>query len=57
MKTDLRGKKVLIVGTGISGIGAAEVLCRVGACPVLYDENEKLIKTADLRYGNGFVAG
>ncbi len=44
MKTDLRGKKVLIVGTGISGIGAAEVLCRVGACPVLYDENEKLIK-------------
>lgn len=35
---ELKGKKVLIVGAGISGIGAAEVLSRVGACPILYDE-------------------
>ena len=38
IEMDLKGKKVLIVGAGISGIGAAEVLCRVGAEPVLYDE-------------------
>lgn len=41
---ELQGKKVLVVGTGISGIGAAEVLSRVGACPVLYDENDKITK-------------
>lgn len=41
---ELQGKKVLVVGSGISGVGAAEVLSRVGACPILYDENEKLIK-------------
>lgn len=35
---ELKGKNVLVVGAGISGIGAAEVLCRVGACPILYDE-------------------
>lgn len=41
---DLQGKKILVVGTGISGIGAAEVLYKTGACPVLYDENEKIAK-------------
>ena len=41
---DLANKKVLVVGTGISGIGAAEVLSVSGACPILYDENEKLEK-------------
>ncbi|MBO5207950.1 MAG: UDP-N-acetylmuramoyl-L-alanine--D-glutamate ligase [Lachnospiraceae bacterium] len=41
---ELQGKKVLVVGSGISGVGATEVLSRVGACPILYDENEKLIK-------------
>lgn len=44
IKMELQGKKILVVGTGISGIGAAEVLCRVGACPVLYDENDKVVK-------------
>lgn len=39
---DLQDKKVLVVGSGISGIGATEALRKVGACPVLYDENEKL---------------
>lgn len=35
---ELKGKKILVVGAGISGIGAVEVLRKVGACPVLYDE-------------------
>ncbi len=41
---DLRDKKVLVVGSGISGIGAVEALCHVGAYPILYDANEKLKK-------------
>ncbi|MGN0377346.1 MAG: UDP-N-acetylmuramoyl-L-alanine--D-glutamate ligase [Suilimivivens sp.] len=39
---DLRNKGVLVVGTGISGIGAAKLLKKVGAHPVLFDSNEKL---------------
>ncbi len=39
---DLRGKKVLVVGSGISGIGAVKVLQHVGVEPVLYDANDKL---------------
>lgn len=37
----LWNKKVLVIGTGISGIGAAKLLFEAGAIPVLYDENEK----------------
>lgn len=37
-ETELKGKKILVVGAGISGIGAVEVLHKVGACPILYDE-------------------
>lgn len=39
---DLSGKKVIVVGTGISGIGAVKLLCEVGAAVVLYDGNDKL---------------
>lgn len=39
---DLQGKKVLVVGSGISGIGAVEALNRVGAEAILFDSNEKL---------------
>ena len=39
---DLQNKKVLVVGTGISGIGAYELLKQVGANPVLFDGNENL---------------
>lgn len=39
---NLQNKKVLVVGTGISGMGAARLLKKVGACPVLFDGNEKL---------------
>ena len=39
---ELSGKKVTVVGTGISGIGAVGLLNAVGAEVVLYDGNEKL---------------
>ena len=39
---DLLGKKVLVAGCGKSGLGAAGLLQKAGAVPVLFDENEKL---------------
>lgn len=39
---ELKGKKVLVFGTGISGIGATELLEQVQASVVLYDGNDKL---------------
>ena len=36
---NLENKKVLIFGSGISGIGAADLLAEVGARPLIYDEN------------------
>ena len=41
---DLRGKKVLVFGTGISGIGAGALLERAQASVILYDGNENLDK-------------
>jgi UDP-N-acetylmuramoylalanine--D-glutamate ligase len=41
-------KHILIIGAGVSGIGAAELLEKAGAAPVLYDGNEKL-KEEDIR--------
>ena len=32
----------MVFGTGISGIGAADLLKKVGANPVIYDGNEDL---------------
>ena len=40
------GKKVLVVGCGISGIGSAKLLEKVGATPVLFDENAKVDENA-----------
>ncbi len=37
-----RDKKVLVFGSGISGIAAGELLLRVGASPVIYDSNDRL---------------
>lgn len=37
---DLKNKRVLVVGTGVSGIGSATLLEEQGAFPVLYDSNE-----------------
>lgn len=39
---DLKEKKVLVVGTGISGMGSVKLLNQVGAYVVLYDANDKL---------------
>ncbi len=39
---DLKGKKVIVMGAGISGIAAVRLLLGIGAQPVLFDENEKL---------------
>lgn len=45
---DLRDKKVLVVGTGISGIGSTTLLESQGACPVIYESNDK-VQEADVR--------
>lgn len=39
---DIKEKNVLVFGSGLSGIGAADLLKEVGACPVIYDSNEDL---------------
>lgn len=39
---ELTGRKVLVVGAGKSGIGAAALLCKCQACPVLFDSNDKV---------------
>ncbi len=36
----IAGEKVLVVGAGVSGIAAAALLSKVGAHPVIFDENE-----------------
>ena len=42
---ELQGKKVLVFGSGKSGIGASDLLAKVGAFPVIYDGNAEQIKT------------
>ncbi|MDE7312469.1 MAG: UDP-N-acetylmuramoyl-L-alanine--D-glutamate ligase [Eubacterium sp.] len=39
---DLKGKKVLVAGTGVSGIASALLLLDAGADTILYDGSEKL---------------
>lgn len=43
---ELSGKKVLVFGSGKSGIGAADLLGKVGAFPIIYDGNTKVDKEA-----------
>lgn len=50
---ELKGKKVLVFGAGKSGIGAADLLNAVGACPVLYDGNADLDKESVLHKISG----
>ena len=47
-KIDLNGEKVLVIGSGLSGIGAVKLLREAGAIPVLLDENEKAV-VSDIR--------
>lgn len=44
--TAVKDKRVVIAGTGKSGIGSAVLLEKNGAVPVLYDSNEKVDKDA-----------
>ena len=39
---ELQGKKVLVFGSGKSGIGASDLLAKVGAFPVIYDGNAEI---------------
>ena len=50
---DLKGKKVLVFGSGKSGIGAADLLARVGACPLIYDGNAEIDQEAVLHKTSG----
>lgn len=43
-RTELKGKRVLVFGSGISGMGAVRLLEAVQAEVILYDGNEKLDK-------------
>ena len=45
---DLQGKRVLVFGTGKSGIGAADLLEQTGAHVILFDGNENTDKDAVL---------
>lgn len=42
---ELGNKKVIVVGTGISGLGAVKLLNKAGADVILYDGNESLSKS------------
>lgn len=42
---DIKGKQVLVFGSGISGVAASRLLLREGAEVVLYDGNENLDET------------
>ena len=55
-KIDLQGKKVLVVGSGKSGIGAAGLIAQAGGIPVLFDGNEKL-STEEIRERAGRIKG
>ncbi len=59
---ELKGKKVLVFGSGKSGIGAADLLGEIGAHPVIYDgnkeaEREKVLSKTSGKYEADFYAG
>ncbi len=39
---DLKGKNVLVIGSGISGVAAAQLLYKAGARVILFDGNDRL---------------
>ena len=46
---DLQGKKVLVFGSGKSGIGASDLLGKVGAKPIIYDGKADIDKEVVLK--------
>lgn len=54
-ESDFEGRKIVVVGTGVSGLSAVRLLLRVKAIPVLFDSDEKkdtddiLLKNSDLK--------
>lgn len=53
---DLKGKNVLVFGSGVSGMGAAGLLAKMGACPIIYDGNGAVKKEDILRKaGGGYI--
>ena len=41
---NIKGKKVLVAGCGVSGVAAAQLLYKIGAQPVMFDTNTELKK-------------
>ena len=39
---DIIGKNVLVIGSGLSGVGSVRLLNQVGAVPVMLEENTKV---------------
>ena len=39
MTADLKGKRVLVIGSGLSGVGSVKLLDQIGALPVMLEEN------------------
>lgn len=53
---DFTGKNVLVFGSGVSGIGAAGLLSKMGACPIIYDGNTAVKKENILqKTGGGYI--
>ena len=50
---ELQGKKVLVFGSGKSGIGACDLLAKVGAVPVMFDGNKDIDKEEVLHKTDG----
>ena len=50
---ELQGKKVLVFGSGKSGIGASDLLAKVGASPIIYDGNAEIDKEAVVHKTDG----
>ena len=59
---ELTGKRVLVFGSGKSGIGAADLLAAVGAVPVIYDgkadvDKDEILHKTDGTYTPEIYAG
>ena len=48
MTADLKDKKELVIGSGLSGVGSVNLLNKVGAIPVMLEENTK-VSESDIR--------